>query len=658
MNTKRRITVEIIICILFLCFLVLTCSTAFTDITVFYVSLGLTVCVMIVFGVRIAGIKSRLYGLIYKTNPGITAEQQSVLRTIKIPVLITDSGNKVYWYNEEFKKTMLTDGDILLENIKYTINDFDPKKCCNENGSELEIGKKHYLAISSSTQKGDDSLYVSYFFDDTEKNNDSVEYHKSRPSVVIFYIDNYDELEVEKTEGDQAELLASINRSLEDFINKTNGVLFKVSSKSYIAIIEERHMEKIIDSRFSILDTVRSLGEDTMPLTLSIGVGREAKTMYENYLLARQALDMALGRGGDQAAMKSRNGFVFYGGTSRTIERRSKVKARMIASALTDLFKNCSNVLVMGHKRADLDSVGSAVGIARAAKICGAKVKVLYNAKDSMAQLLYESIAKEETELFIEQSDALGYLDKQSVIVVVDCNSPSLLDDSKLLDITQNIVVIDHHRRMVDYIEAATLSFQEPYTSSCSEMVAEILQHIVTSTEKPTKTEAEAMLAGIMLDTKNYTVRTGIRTFDNASYLRRLGADPTQAKKLFSTSYEEYCEKSRLVSLAKFYRKCAVAVSDTLTEGTAVAVPQAADDLLNIEGISASVVAVKNKDKYSISARSYGDVNVQLIMEQLGGGGHQTMAGASIFAETPEEVIKAVYSAIDTYFENNKQIGG
>ncbi len=327
-----------------------------------------------------------------------------------------------------------------------------------------------------------------------------------------------------------------------------------------------------------------------------------------------------------------------------------------MASALIDLFHEHENVVVMGHKMSDLDSLGSAIGVSRAAKIAGSDVNVVFDPKNTLATLMYEKYkADGDSQLFITPNEASEYIDKNTLIVVVDCHTYSQLDMPALLEKTSNIVVIDHHRRMVGYIENAVLFYHEPYASSCSEMIAELLQHIETSEHKPTKLDSEVMLAGIMLDTKNFSIRTGVRTFDAASYLRRLGADPIVAKTFFSISMDEYQHKAELVSMAREYHGCAIVITDTLPDNLRVVVPQTADDLLNIEGIKASIVAVKSNGTYNISARSMGVYNVQLIMEEMGGGGHQTMAGAQIDNVDSALIKEMIYNAIDKYLEQNEQ---
>jgi c-di-AMP phosphodiesterase-like protein len=390
---------------------------------------------------------------------------------------------------------------------------------------------------------------------------------------------------------------------------------------------------------------------------MSIGVGRGAKTLYENYIQARQALDMALGRGGDQAAMKTRNGYEFYGGVNRAVEKRNRVKSRIIASALFDLIQSSDNVLVMGHKNSDLDSLGSAVGVARMAHIAGVRANIVFDNKNTMAKPLFDKlIAQGYGDMFLTAAESLDYISDKTLLVIVDCHTPQLVESEDVLQNVDNVVLIDHHRRMVGYIENTVLSYHEPYASSCSELVTELIQSVETAEDKPTVLEAESLLSGIMLDTKNFSVRTGVRTYDAASHLRRLGADPTETKLLFATDMGTYKNKADLVAAAKVYRGCAVVVTDMLPEDMRVVIPQAADDLLNIAGINASIVAVKFQNRIHISSRSLGAYNVQLIMEHLGGGGHQTMAGVQIDDADLDTVRALIHDAIDNYLDQKAPV--
>ncbi len=654
MKLNRNITVEIILCILAFCYVSLCAAIFFVNKNVFLVTLGLTLLIVLVFMARARQIKKSVAAVITGIGTGISPMQQSILSTVGIPVLITDDNRCALWYNDKFRETITDGRDIYLEDVVSAIEGFDPKSCIETSGCVYKCKEKLFSAYSTSSTQTGNTLYVTFFTDITELFTNAQMYKRSRPSVLMFTIDSYDELGSETKESVRAELLSEVYKSMEDFINTTNGMLVRLSSKSFIALIEEQHIEKIIEKRFPILDTVRALSTELVPVTMSVGIGRGAKTLYENYIQSKKALDMALGRGGDQAAMKTQNGYEFYGGVNRAVEKRNKVKSRIIATAMCDLMKAADNVVVMGHKLSDLDSLGACVGVARIAQMCEAKVKIVFNSRDTMARLLFDKLLLNGYgDLFVTTNEASDFVTENTLLVIVDCHTRNLVESEELLALTNNIMIIDHHRKMVGHIENTVLSYHEPYASSCCELVAELLQHIETPQSGPTKLESEGMLAGIMLDSRDFSVRTGVRTFEAASYLRRLGASPSEAKILFATDLETYRHKAALVGAAQTYRGCAVIVSDSLPENMRVVIPQAADDLLNIDGINASIVAVRFQNRYHLSARSLGAYNVQLIMEYLGGGGHQTMAGVQLEDDSNEHIRELIYAAIDKYLDAN-----
>ncbi|MEA4911134.1 MAG: DHH family phosphoesterase [Oscillospiraceae bacterium] len=652
MSIKKNVTFVIAWSMLAVCFLALTVFLFFANKTLFVVSLCLTLSVLLIFALNIYRIRKRINSMMALIGgAGVNNAPQSFLSGMEMPALVTDAENCVLWYNESFKSRMLEGKDTLLENITGSIPEFDVARNRSMAGCGYEIGAEHYLAFSGGSQAAEE-LNITLFALDTAQHRDAVAFKNTRPSVLLCTVDNYDELGGDTGESERAEVLTEVYRLMENFINSTNGIIMRLSNRNYLAIIEEQHIRGIIENRFPVLDKIRDIPTGTMPATMSIGIGRGAKTLFENNILARQALEMALGRGGDQAAMKTRGGYEFFGGESRGVEKRNKVKSRVVASALRDLITAADRVLIMGHKLSDQDALGASVGLVRFAQLCEAKANIVFDARTTMAKAFYDKLLDNGYgELFVTPAEAQDSATDKTLLIVVDCHVPSLVEDAQLLSRVKNIMLIDHHRKMVGYIDNAVLSYHEPYASSCSELVSELLQNVETADEKPRKIEAEGMLAGIMLDTKEFSVRTGVRTFEAASYLRRLGADPVDARLLFATDLETYRYKSQLVSSATIYRGCAIVTTQDLPENMRVVIPQAADDLLNIEGTSASVVAVKFQNGINISARSLGQFNVQLIMEYLGGGGHQTMAGVQLPDMALEEAQALIHKAIDSYLD-------
>ena len=447
--------------------------------------------------------------------------------------------------------------------------------------------------------------------------------------------------------------MGQIDILLEEFISRTTGFIRKLDRDRFIAVIEERHLNQFIEERFQILDKARQLQEAyKYPVTLSIGIGRGGRSMAECENWAMQAVDMALGRGGDQAAIKTGTGFEFFGGVSKGVEKRTKVKTRIIASAMSELIANSENVIVMGHRFGDLDSIGASIAMAKAVRAMGKPSVVCVNRAKTLAGCLIE---KEEQsgadQLFAEEAEALQLLTPHTLVIIMDTHNPGMIESAEIYKNAKTVVVIDHHRKMVNYIDNAVIFYHEPFASSASEMVTELLQYLDDSL-KIGKTEAEALLAGIMLDTKNFVLKTGVRTFEAAAFLRRMGADTVEVRQLFSNTMEAYQRKSRLVASAEVYKNCAIASSDFTSDDLRVVAPQAADELLGISGVVASFVLYETGESVSISARSMGQMNVQVVMEQLGGGGHLTMAGAQLEGTDLEKARQMLLEAIDAYMDN------
>ena len=403
----------------------------------------------------------------------------------------------------------------------------------------------------------------------------------------------------------------------------------------------------MIRNRFEILDRVRNMSDGVHKrITLSIGVG-QGKTVAESGNMAAQALEMALGRGGDQAAVKTKNGFDFYGGVSKGVERRTKVRTRMVASALSELMQNSNRVLIMGHAFSDMDSIGSSAALAMVAKKRGKSAYVVVEREKTLARELIDYLRQKDETLFLEPSDAELMVDDNTMLIITDTHHPQRLESEKLYRRAKMVAVIDHHRRMVDAIENAVLFYHEPSASSASEMVAELLQYM--GEPGPGKVEAEALLCGIILDTRNFVLKAGARTFEAAAYLRRLGADTVQVQSLFSNDIELYRKKSALVSEATIYKEMAIAVGSGSGADIRIAASQAANELLTIRGVKASFTLIAMDRDVNISARSMGEVNVQLITEKLGGGGHLTMAGALLKNTDMDAAVQTLKDAIDAY---------
>ena len=520
---------------------------------------------------------------------------------------------------------------------------------------ELRMGRNAYHVFGSLVQSDAGQMMMLHFLDCTEyvQLRDAAE--TRRPAIAVIAIDNYEELTKNATDSEKSTILAGIDKRLFSWIKDCNAVLRKYDRDKYIFIIENAELDKLSARKFAVLQDVRDIqNHEGVVATLSIGIGKDGETLAECYQYAGLAIDMALSRGGDQAVIKNRYNFEFFGGLTEEVEKRTKVKSRVVANALSQLIRDSSQVLVMGHRNSDMDAIGAAAGMVCAARVKGKPVHIVVDREHTMASDLIERLETlpEYKDVFISAEDAMILCDFNTLLIVVDVNRPGYVENEALLQSINKVAVIDHHRRAADYIENAVVSLHEPYASSAAELVSELLQYLVPTSGILTG-EAEAMLAGIYLDTKGFSMRTGVRTFEAAAYLRRAGAEASDVKHLFQSSFTQYMERQKLISSA---RDCGQGVIFAITdeEVDRIAAAQAADELLSIIGTRASVVAFRSGNDMVVSARASGQVNVQLLMERLGGGGNHSAAGAQLKNTTPEEADRMITEAIDGYFADQQ----
>ena len=579
------------------------------------------------------------------------AVKSDALTKFPLPVAVTDGEGMVLWTNALFRENVIKGGESYRKNIKDLAPEIDFEKVFVPGGCEVTCQGGNYSVCATTSEDMGEKLYAFYFVDRTNERKVEKLYEESRPAVLSITLDNLEELFANCKESEKSWITGAVEKLFEDFVSENHAFLKRNSSSKYVAIVEEKYLCKMEEERFSILDKARKiLTSEEQPVTLSIGVARGEYSLDKLNDFSLQALEMALGRGGDQAAVKNVNGYEFYGGFAKGVEKRTKVKTRVVAAALADLIEASSNVIVMGHRFGDLDCIGAAIGMAEGVRDMEKDCNIVVNRETCLAKPLIDKTEKAGTlELFISPEEGLAKINDETLLIVVDTHIASLLESKEIFAACKNVVVIDHHRRMVGSIENAVIFYHEPYASSASEMITELLQYL-DSRCKMKKAEAEALLAGIMLDTKSFSMRAGVRTFEAAAYLKKMGADTVRVKELFSGSLSSYQHRSRIVSTAEIYRGCAVSFSKSYDD-VAIVAPQAADELLAIKGVSASVVMYKTAVGVSFCARSLGGMNVQVIMEALGGGGHQTMAGAQIPEITPGEAKEKLLAAIDDYYE-------
>lgn len=581
------------------------------------------------------------------------AREETVAEYPMATMIVRETG-EVLWQNDYCRQRVLDGEDAFGKRLDQVVPGLDLSGECGPQGQNVTVAGRMYTLYWVQTQRQGEPVRVLYLFDDHDLKVYAKEYFDSRPWVLLMVIDNFSELFLDAKENERSKTMSEIEHIIETFAEENCGLLKKLDKDRYIAVIEDRYMRRVEASRFQVLDQIRGItAGDRISATMSIGVGSKEGSLHESEALARQALDMALGRGGDQAAVKLRDGYEFFGGVSKGVEKRNKVRTRIVANAITEIVQTSQNILVMGHRFADLDCVGAAVGLCAGLRNMGRTARIVLDENRSLAQSLVIKMREEGLgDLFISPDTALETLSNDTLLFVVDTHVKTLLESSTVYAGCRNVVVIDHHRKMVDHIDNAIIFFHEPYASSACEMVAELNQYLGEQ-QKISAPEASAMLAGIMLDTKNFTLRAGVRTFEAAAYLRRMGADTVEVRKLFASNMESYQQRAQLVAAAREYRGCAIACTTREMPDMRVIASQAADELLNISGVDASFLLFKVGGGVNMSARSMGAINVQVIMETLGGGGHLTMAAAQLADISMDDAFQKLREAIDGYFEVN-----
>ena len=570
------------------------------------------------------------------------------------PAVSVNSAGKITWYNSIMDKLM--EGELLFQkNITEIVKAFDVKHI-SEDGSfprwKTEIKGEVYAVYSHKirTDNTENSLILVYFLNITELEEIKRNFMDSRFVSMAIAFDNYEEAMQGLSDEERNFLQSSVERLLQGMASEVKGIYKKTERDRYSVYLSNESLQNLINKKFPVLDAAREItsGNAIAP-TLSIGVGIDGDSFVEIDLFARAALDMALGRGGDQVVIKDKNQILYFGGKTREVEKRTKVKSRVIAGAVRELILQSDNVIISGHKNADIDCIGAAMGIVSIARFLGKKAYIIQNECDDTAKEVVKHAVNEQTykNVFLKRAQMDGVLLPKSVLFIVDTNSPSYMEHSDLLGLTEQIVLIDHHRRSADFIENPTLQYHEPYASSTCEMITEMLPYI---TEKNilTKVEAEALYSGIYLDTKYFTFKTGVRTLEAAAYLRRSGIDPIAVKHYFKSNLETFTMRAALIQGAKVVKEhIAISVADEVRTPSVIA--QAADELLNISGIDTSFVIAKYENTCVVSGRSTGTINVQVILEQLGGGGHFSVAGAQVRDASPLEVEKQLMNVIETY---------
>lgn len=601
----------------------------------------------------------------YVENLAFSVDDASKHSMVNFPlpmaILRVDTG-EIIWCNDYFTQISGKKDTLFETHITDVLHGFDTrwimegKTLCPY---DVELGEQKYQVygnmVRSGRNRGSALLATLFWVDITEYSRLRDYVERTRPAVGLIVIDSYEELMKNASEAEKSTLTADIDRYINDWAKPAQGIVRRLQRDRYLFIFEQHSLLEFTAGKFSILETIHQVqNSEGLSATLSIGVGKGECSLQELYQYAALGIDMALSRGGDQAVVKSKTAFEFYGGRSKELEKRTKVKSRVMANALMQLIRDSSQVFLMGHKYSDLDSIGACAGLVAAVRKSGRPAYIIVNDQATSAKELIDRLRKQPQygDVFISEQDAIVKADASSLCVVCDTTRPDMVEGPDLLEAVQRVAVVDHHRRAAQYIENAAISLHETYASSACELVAELLQYVVNQNDI-LKVEADAMLAGIFLDTKGFTVKTGVRTFEASAFLRQVGADTVEVRKMLSGGLESSVKKYQIISCAK-EQFPGISLSVVEEETPRATASQAADELINASDIKAAFVVYGEKGGSVISARSYGQVNVQMVLEKIGGGGGLTSAGAQFPDKSTDEAAELLVGAIEEYLKENE----
>ena len=646
----------------FLCLIVFAAVTALLSVPAAAAELAVVVILYLYFRRSNALRQKEILKYIENVTCNMDSATKDTMVNAPLPMVIFRPENdEVIWSNDRFLQITGEREHLFDTKITAAVPDFSSRWLMEgktECPTEVRIGERRFLVyghlVRTEEQGARGYLATTYWVDVTDFAQVRDEFYATRPVVAILTVDNYEELMKGATDNAKSAMRSEIDDRLAQWVAPAQGVFCRYERDRYLFLFEERYLAQFQEGKFSILDTVRQVTSPSgIQATLSIGIGKDGDTFGDLFQYAALSVEMALSRGGDQVVVKNKFNFEFFGGRTKELEKRTKVKSRVMANALGELMADASTVFVMGHKYPDLDCIGAAAGVCAMARKKGTPVHIVrepgVNPASEMSDRL--SALPEYKDVFLSPQDAILLADSNCLLVVVDTNRPEQVVSQDLLEAVHKVAVIDHHRRASSYIADAALNFHEPYASSASELVTELSQYLLEPADL-LKIEAEALLAGITLDTKQFTMRTGSRTFEAAAFLRRSGADTGDVKKLFQNDLEGTIARYDIIQTARMY-KDGIAVARVDHTVGRITAAQAADELLNISGIDTSFVLFPDQEgRVILSARSMGDVNVQVVLEKLGGGGNAATAGAQVPGKTVDEVTKMLLQAIDQYLED------
>ena len=600
---------------------------------IFGVELFVCVVTLTVSAIMMLRFRNYVRNVVASAIKTVSDVSQDYLDSLKIATAVLGEHGEILMYNHRFEKIFFNHDDALCDNIREFISGESVESLCmSENGVDVYFSEKKLTVYINKIDKG----YMMSVVDNTYYKDIETEYYNTQKSVALIVFDNIEDFMSDSEEnGTQAMIL--LENLLSRWAVKHNSLYRKLSDNKYLVVFDEKELITQFEKKFRILDKVRQIKFSDRSVTISIGIGRNCKSLTDSHANAKKALDMALGRGGDQVAVLTNGEYEFFGGVSKGVEKTSKVRVRIISESVKNAIERSDKVLIMGHKFSDLDCIGAATGIySTVTKAFLKRAYVVCDREKSMAKTLIERLEVHNEDMFISCDRAQSLVTDKTLLVIVDTHSPDFIESVKLHKACSHVIVIDHHRKMVNYIDNTEVFFHEPTASSTSEMVTELIGYL--SDDGLSKVEAEALLSGIMLDTKNFVINTGVRTFEAAAHLRKKGADTVAVRNMFSSSIDTYRDKYKLVSKAQIVNNCAISTIDKVMKNSRLLSAQAADEMLTITDVYASfVISPIDSKNVNISARSYGKINVQLIMEKLGGGGHQNMAAVQLSDTTVEQ---------------------
>ncbi len=597
--------------------------------------------------------KDKLMYKIRTVSSELDFSEGKAFEKLSVACTVIEEDGTIIWFNDSFRNGFSIDENFRASNLKDILRRDSLDKLILGGGFRIKVENLYFSVYSSEIDLGDEKIYLLYFFDETKLRLTEKEFYDTRPSIMLSVIDNADEIYQNFKESDCAAIFSRVEQLIDNWATSYGALCRKFSNARMLIFVEEKSLQKMINDKFSVLDKVREFTYDgkSTDITLSIGVGKEDNLIEANNS-ARQALDMAQSRGGDQVAVKHEAQYKFYGGVSSGHEKKNKVRTRLIAKTIAEIVSDSDNVLIMGHRFSDFDAFGASVGMYCIASHFDKRANIVLNTDNSLAMPLVKKFIELKGEgTVVSPAESKRLVSDNTLVIVVDTHKKDFTECPELLDSASKVMVIDHHRKSVGFIEDTVMFYHMPNSSSASEMVTEIAQYV---DNKPVidPFAALALFSGIMLDTRNFILRAGVRTFEAAAYLRSRGANTVDSKKLFSNDMEIFRHRNTIIDAAYTHKECAISLSPDGLENVRLITSQACDEMLNIEGVKASFVLYQHGQGVNISARSYGEVNVQLIMEELGGGGHQTMSACQLPDTDLIEAELRLQNAIDNYLTN------